>query len=97
MKYPEIPEQLAHSPCHQGRRTDPDLHCRRGLVLGGGQACRQPESRHSNHHSGGGQTLARCQKRQLVQPHCSGMPRRKLQQRMVRAGKRCRIRKIGKR
>lgn len=71
--------------------------CRRGLVSGGGQACRQPESRHSNHHSGRGQTLARCQKGQLVQPHCSGMPRRKLQQRMVRAGKRCRIRKIGKR
>ena len=37
------------------------------------------ETGHGHYHSAGGQALARCQEGQLVQPHCSRMPRRKLQ------------------
>ena len=48
--------------------------------------------RHRDHHPGQRQALARCQGRQLVQPHCCGSSRRRLQQRVVRARYRRRVR-----
>lgn len=33
-----MPQQLAHPPCRQGRRTAAAVYRRRGLVSGGGQA-----------------------------------------------------------
>ena len=39
-----LPQQLAHSPCHQRRRADAGLRSRKGLVSGGRQACRADAS-----------------------------------------------------
>lgn len=76
----------------KGGRPAAGLYRRRRLVPGRGQTCRQPDPRHRDHHPGQRQALARCQGRQLVQPHCCGSSRRRLQQRVVRARYRRRVR-----
>lgn len=81
-----MPEQLAHPPRKQGRRAAADLHSRRGLVPGGGQARREPGARHGRYHPGRGQALARSEGEQLVQPHRCRGSRREHPERMVRAG-----------
>ena len=67
-----LPQQLAYSPCKEGRRTDPDLRGRPWLLSGGRQRCHRDEARRLHQHSSRGKALAWRSTRQLVQSSCSG-------------------------
>lgn len=72
--------KLAHPPCGQGRRTDPGLRSRSGLVPGMGETGPETAARRCGQHSAGGEALARCRSGQLVFASGHGSPWRSLLQ-----------------